>query len=182
MLLVTVRVTGPNEVSPNSWLIWSSLSRDREAAGASNRGCRASDDRPSRRQQRARCRTAPAATIAPCLIERTPLAKAAPTPTPAPTIRPFERAGDVARRMADEQAERIELEQLGRMPPTIRPPSAPPPLSGPPKRSGVPRRTMPKATPAPPIRATRIVRLSSTRRTDAAPMPGCSGCEAPRKP
>ena len=40
----------------------------------------------------------------------------------------------------------------------------------------------PNDTPAAPIAATAMHRLTRTISTDAAPMPGSSGCDAPRKP
>ena len=40
----------------------------------------------------------------------------------------------------------------------------------------------PKLTPAAPINPTAIVRHRITSRTETAPSPGWSGCDAPRKP
>jgi hypothetical protein len=56
-------------------------------------------------------------------------------------------------------------------------------LHGPEPRPGAkPAAAMPKLTPAPPISAAAMVSQSRTSSTEAAPIPGPSGCEAPAKP
>ena len=67
------------------------------------------------------------------------------------------------------------------MPPTASPPSAPPRIVQARARAK-PAAAMPKLTPAPPIKAAAMVSQIRTSSTEAAPMPGPSGCEAPAKP
>ena len=102
----------------------------------------------------------------------------APAPVPPPNHEAFERAGDLARRLADEQAECVETEQLegGAYDQAANRAAGDDPGA---EAAGQRDSGRDAGTP---IKATRIVTHKRTRSTEAAPMPGWSGWEAPMKP
>ena len=95
--------------------------------------------------------------------------------------RPFGGAGDVARRLAEQQGEGVDPEQFGERPDDQTAERAADDAPRPAAR-GKPAAAIPRLIPTAPISAAMIDRLTSTSSTEMAPMPGWSGCEAPAKP
>src|SRR5690606_5820390 len=94
----------------------------------------------------------------------------------------FHRPGDVAGRAAEQQVEGVqpkELDDAADQQAAERTAGDGPAVGGPGSRVLA---AMPALTPAPPTSATTMHRHTITRTIETAPMPGCSGWLAPRKP